>query len=865
MPCPRPVSMTTQLQTSQSPSFRLNPISAVLLGLLAGASATAAGAERPAPTTVAEVEFNDQFLRQTGGGRIDVSRFNKGNVALPGTYRADLYVNQTWLGRAEVSVRQIGHDSRNVQPCFDRVLLERVGVDLVKLLPEAANRLADGACAPLPELVNAATAEFDNGEQRLDISMPQAALKRGARGYVDPQYWDDGVTAARLQYNANAYSSSSLGQSTSFAYVGLNAGVNVGAWRLQHLGSLSHDNRAGTRYQSVQTSLQRGVAAIRSQVVLGDAFTDGAVFDSVGFRGVQLASDDRMYPQSQRGYAPTIRGIANTSARVQVRQNGNIIYETTVAAGAFVIDDLYPTGYGGDLEVVVTEADGSVRISRVPYAAAVNSLRPGITRYQVTAGQYRNPIVHSAPKMLQATVQHGFTNMLTGYGGLLAAQDYTAVALGAGLNTPFGAFGMDVTQAGARFEKQPDRDGHSVRLVYSKLLEPIGTNVALAAYRYSSSGYLNLADAAFLRDMELGARGLAISGVQRNRLQLMLNQALPPGYGSFYVSGSTQNYWSRPGKDTQFQLGYNNSYRRISYGMSVSRQFDLTRGRWDNRILLSVGIPLGDGQQAPYSFTSLQRDTRGAQSIQQSVTGALGVDNALTYGMTVGHSGGGDTRDVTSVGGNASYASPVASVNVNASRSSVYRQIGAGISGGIVGYSGGIIFAPSMSDTLAIVEARDAIGARVANASGLRIDPWGRAVVPSLTPFASNAVEIDPKGLPLHVELKSTEQHVAPTAGAIVRMRFETENTGRTAILEARTGDGKPLPFGAEVFDANGQSVGTVAQASRIIARRLHKDTGELTVKWGASPSEQCAVPYSLPETAAGSASPYFATALVCK
>ncbi|MDF3833198.1 FimD/PapC C-terminal domain-containing protein, partial [Cupriavidus basilensis] len=118
---------------------------------------------------------------------------------------------------------------------------------------------------------------------------------------------------------------------------------------------------------------------------------------------------------------------------------------------------------------------------------------------------------------------------------------------------------------------------------------------------------------------------------------------------------------------------------------------------------------------------------------------------------------------------------------------------------------------------------------------------------------------------PLNVELKSTEQHVAPTAGAVVRLRFETENTGRTAILQARTSDGKPLPFGAEVFDVSGQSVGTVAQASRIIARRLHKDAGELTVKWGGSPSEQCAVAYNLPETAPGSTPPYSATALVCK
>ncbi|WP_200811060.1 fimbria/pilus outer membrane usher protein [Pseudogulbenkiania subflava] len=847
------------------PTFRLSPISAALVCLFAGISATAASAGLPASFKVVEVEFNDQFLRQTDGGRVDVSRFNKGNAALPGTYRADLYVNQNWLGRAEVSLRQIGSHPRDVQPCFDRALLERIGVDLSKLQPEASSRLAEGACAPLPEWVSAAAAEFDNGEQRLDISLPQVALKRTARGYVDPQYWDDGVTAARLQYNANAYRTSSEGQSTSLAYLGLNAGFNAGAWRFRHLGNLNHDDRNGTHYQGVQTNLQRGIPAIRSQLTLGDAFTDGTVFDSVGFRGAQLASDDRMYPESQRGYAPTIHGIANTNARVQVRQNGNIIYETTVAAGAFVIDDLYPTGYGGDLEVVVTEADGSVRISKVPYAAAVNSLRPGLTRYQITAGQYRNAIIGSAPAMLQATVQRGFTNTLTGYGGLLAAQDYSAAALGTALNTPLGAVGMDVTQSWTRLQKQPDRNGYSLRLAYSKLLESIGTNVTLAAYRYSSRGYLNLADAVMLRDAEKEARGLDLTGIQRNRLQLTVNQALPAGYGSFYLSGSTQNYWNRPGSDTQFQVGYNNSYRRITYGISASRQYDLSTSRWDNRIMLNIGIPLGDGRHAPYSMTSLQRDSGGAQSVQQAVTGALGVDNAFTYGLSASHNGGGDTRDITSVGGNASYASPAATFTANASRSSVYRQVGGGISGGIVAYSGGVVLTPNMGDTLAIVEAKDAVGARVANASGLRIDPWGHAVVPSLTPFASNAIEIDPKGLPMNVELKSTEQHVAPTAGAVVKMRFETENTGRTAILQARTADGKPLPFGAEVFDVQGQSIGTVAQASRIIARRLHANAGDLIVKWGSATSEQCRAAYSLPDMAASSVPPYSATGLVCK
>ncbi|MGO4396159.1 fimbria/pilus outer membrane usher protein [Variovorax sp. M-6] len=850
---------TFKNQTSRR--FRLRPTSALVLSLCASASAWADSGAAPASTVVAQVEFNDLFLQQPGGAQIDFSRFSKGNVPLAGSYRVELYVNEAWLGRSEVALRQVGGDSANVQPCFDRALLERIGVDLNKLVPEAGARLdAGGAtCIPLSELVADATAAFDNGEQRLDITVPQIAMSRSVRGYVDPKYWDDGVTAARLQYNASTYRAESGGQSHTQSYIGLNGGINVGAWRFRHSGSLTSGDPSGTRYQSMQTNVQRGITSIKSQLVLGDSFTDGTVFDSVGFRGVQLASDDRMYPESQRGYAPTVRGIASSNARVQIRQNGNIIYETTVAAGAFEINDLYPTGYGGDLEVVVTEADGRVRISKVPYAAAVNALRPGVTRYNVTVGQYRNTSVQSTPTMAQATIQRGFTNLVTGYGGVSLTQGYAAAVAGAALNTNYGAFGVDVTHASTRLQDQPDRNGQSLRLSYSKLIEPTNTNLTVAAYRYSSRGYLSLSDAVALRDLEdRGLRGVG-NDAQRGRLQLVLNQTLPQGYGSFYVSGSTQTYWNRSGTDTQFQVGYSNSYKRLNYGISAVREYNPAARNWDNRVMLNLSIPLGTGARAPYSTTSLQRVQDGGTSVQQSVTGALGEDNAFTYGLSAGHNGSGDGNgaagSTTSVGANVAYASPMAAVTANASKSSTYSQVGAGVAGTVVAYAGGVAFTPSIGETIAIVEAKDAAGARIANASGLRVDPWGRAIVSNLTPFANNQIEIDPKGLPVNVELKATEQRVAPTSGAVALVKFDTDNTGRAAIIRATTGDGTPLPFGAEVFDAEGNNVGTTAQAGRIIARGLKSDSGTLTVRWGADANSTCSLGYALPADDARSTS----------
>ncbi|KWH29305.1 fimbria/pilus outer membrane usher protein [Burkholderia stagnalis] len=851
-------------------SLPLRPCALVACALFACTEASAndtAGAVKSG-----EVEFNDLFLQQRGATRVDVSRYNKGNVASPGTYRTDIFVNQSWLGRADVTLRQRGASSDDVQPCFDRALLDRIGVDLSKLSKEAQASIDNvaaagaGACLTLPELVPDATAQFDNGEQRLDISVPQASMIRNAREYVDPRYWDEGVPAALLKYDANVYRTDTAGMSSTQVYTGLTLGANMGPWRFRHTGSLSYNSTNGSHYQSIQTNVARSITRLKGQFVVGDAYTNGTIFDSVGFRGAQLVSDDRMYPESQRGYAPTVHGMANSNALVKIRQNGNVIYETNVAAGAFVIDDLYPTGYGGDLEVEVTEADGSKHVSHVPYAAPVNALRPGSTRYSFTVGKYRNQQLSESPLMFEGTVTHGFTNALTAYGGIQAADGYLAGALGASLNTELGAVGLDVTQSNTRLPNQPNRSGQSVRITYSKLLAPTNTNITVAAYRYSSSGFLSLQDAAALRD--LAGRGMTdhmlTSGVQRGRLQLTVNQSLPQGYGSFYLSGSTQDYWNRDGRDTQFQGGYNNNFKRINYGVSMSRQFDLSQRKWNNTVMLTVSLPLGRGIHAPYSSTNVQRDSRGVTQVQQSLSGALGEDNALTYGVNIGSTGGGSTRTTTNVAGNVAYMSPVVSVKGSASAGTGYKQYGAGVSGGIVAYGGGIAFSPQLGETVAIVEAKGANGARVTNGAGLRVDPWGHAVVSSLRPFAKNDVEIDPKGLPLSVELKSTSQYAVPTAGAVVRLKFETEGGGRSAIIRAKTADGQPLPFGAQVFDASNQEVGTVAQAGRIIVRSMKSDSGEFSVKWGDGVNAQCRMSIVLPKAKESDRAPWTVVDSVC-
>jgi outer membrane usher protein len=352
---------------------------------------------------------------------------------------------------------------------------------------------------------------------------------------------------------------------------------------------------------------------------------------------------------------------------------------------------------------------------------------------------------------------------------------------------------------------------------------------------------------------------------RRGQMQVTVNQSLPAGYGSFYVSGSSQDYWDRSGRDVQYQFGYSNNYKQVSYSVSASRQLDVTNAKWDNTLMVSVGFALGSGAHQPYSTTSVQKSSSGSSNFQEGVSGTLGKDNNFSYGVSANRSSSEGASSSTNVGGNASYTSSMARVSGSVSQSNNYNQVGVNVSGGIVAYEGGVVFTPSLGETSAIVEADDAVGARITNASGLRVDPWGHAVVSSLTPFARNAVEIDPKGLPVNVEMKSTMEHATPTAGAVVKLKFETANNGRAVFLRLTTPQGKALPFGAQVFAADGSAMGTVAQGGRLLARGLKTDKGVLIVKWNDASPHACRVDYQLPAVVKGDEPSTVAISAMCQ
>ncbi|WP_185219126.1 fimbria/pilus outer membrane usher protein [Paraburkholderia dinghuensis] len=817
---------------------------AIMMAIAASASHSAW-----ADVMVSQVQFDDLMLMKPKGGSIDVSRFGRGEVVMPGRYNVEMYRNGDWIGHLNVQfvAQQPG---ANATPCFDRALISRIGLNMAAFGEEQHDALAAldaGECIALDKLVPDATSSFDLSDFRLDLSIPQIALARNPSGYVSPELWDSGVTSATLAYNFNTFHSEGSGSRYDQSYLGLTSGINVGDWHFRSNGAFTSGTGAGTHYQDISTYVQRDLPSLRSQLTIGDSFTDGAMFDSIGVRGIQIGTNDQMLPDSMRGYAPVIRGIAMTNARVTVTQNGNRIYETNVAPGAFSIDDVYAVGYGGNLVVTVTEADGSQHSFTVPYSSVVQLLRPGISRFHFVVGQVRDVQLNDHPNFFQATYQRGINNLLTGYAGVNAARGYTAGLVGAAFNTPVGALALDLTYANATIPGVTNTRGQSLRISYSRMLPATGTDIAVAAYRYSSSGFWTMRDALLARQaIGYGPIGDTFYR-QRNQLQVTLNQSLGTTWGNVYVVGSTQNYWNRSGTDTQVQVGYNNSLRlgsyNVGYNLSFARQRDATTGRIVTQALGTVTLPLGRSTHSPVLSLNIGQSSQSGASDQAMLTGTAGEHNQFAYGVTASHMSG-----VDSGGGNIQYRGVNSTLTASASTGTRYTQVGAGLSGGVVVHPGGMSLANSLSDTIGVVEAKGAQGASIENWPGVKVDNHGYAILPFLNPYHMNQVNVDPKGLPFDVEFSETSMQVAPRQNAVAMIRFGTK-VGSSVLLTVRRKDGTLAPFGADVSDKAGTIIGTIGQGGHAFLRGL-QDGGEYSVRWGAEPGDVCSYRYVLDKNA---------------
>ncbi|MDY0923350.1 fimbria/pilus outer membrane usher protein [Leclercia sp. CFBP8987] len=794
--------------------------------------------------------FNPELIELDNPGMkgADLSAFESGSQ-LPGTYRVDVIIGEQIVDTREIKFDAVqGADGEaSLQPCLSVAQLKSWGVK-TELFPELAS---GGECAKL-NAIPQASAEFLFGVQRLVISIPQAALSPQARGYVPPEMWDEGITAAMLNYSlsgSNNWARNGNGSDTNSQYANLRPGINVGPWRIRNYTTWTRDSSGNDKWDTVYTYGQRAIIPLKAQLTTGDSSSPADVFDSIPFRGAQLASDDDMMPDSLKGYAPVVRGIARTNAQVVIRQNGYQIYQSYVAPGAFEITDMYPTGGAGDLDVTVKESDGSEQHFTVAFASLPVLQREGRFKYAVTGGQYRsyNSDVDKTP-FSQLTGIYGLPYGLTMYGGFQESSKYQSLAAGVGKNMgDFGAFSTDVTQSWGTPKDMPKSQGQSWRIRYSKNFVETGTNFAIAGYRYSTSGYYGMQEV-----LDSYGDSGALQDRRRNRAELTMSQNIGQNFGSMMLSAVREDYWNSGKTMESYSAGYNNSWNSVNYGITYTYSKNGSTDSYghttsydkDQQIALNVSVPLEKFLPRTWANYSMNASKNNGTTHSVGLNGSALENNALSWNVQQGYG----TDDVGYTGNaNADYKGTYGEVTAGYGYDKDSDRLNYGLQGGIIAHADGVTFSQPLGETNVLVKAPGAKGVSIQNQSGAKTDWRGYTAVSNLTPYRKNDVALMTDTLPDDVELELTNRTVIPTRGAVVRADY-VANVGMRVLMTLNHSSGQPVPFGA-IATIKGQENNSfiVGDKGQVYLTGL-SPSGTLLVKWGNDASQQCQVKYSLTE-----------------
>ncbi|WP_371337570.1 fimbria/pilus outer membrane usher protein [Klebsiella quasipneumoniae] len=777
---------------------------------------------------------------------VDLSAFNSG-TQLPGNYRVDVVINNELIETVSLDfvLTETNNGQSSLQPCLSIDKLKQYGIK-TQLYPG----LKSSACANLSAIPQAA-AIFKFNAQRLELTIPQAAMSRSARGAVSSEQYDEGISSLLLNYSVNGASNLGDKNNNNTQYANLRPGINIGPWRLRNYTTWNRDELGNTKWDTIYSYAQRNIVKMKAILTLGDSSSPSDIFESVPFRGIQIATDEDMLPESLRGYAPIVRGIARTNAQVVIRQNGYVVYDSYVPPGPFEINDLYPTGSGGDLDVTIKEANGSEQHMLVPYASVPMLQREGQMKYSLTGGQYRS-YDHSVEKteFIQGTIIYGLPYGLTAYSGMQGSDNYSSIALGTGVNMGLlGALSADVTQSDAIPQSRERVTGQSWRVRYSKNLSDIGTYFALAGYRYSTGGFRTLNE---VMDSYRDTPASNIPDRKRNRAELSVSQRLWAGAGSLSVNAVSEDYWDSNDTMRSYGIGYNNSWKNINYSLNYTHNSNVVTAsgghidRGESLFSLNVSIPLDMWMPNTWATYNTNHSTDGYTTHNVGLNGSA-LANRFNWNVQQGITSQGDGNNTTNL--NGTYRGSYGELSGGYSYDGDLQRFNYGISGGVIAHTNGITFGQQLGETVALIKIPEAEGVDITNQSGVSTDFRGYAILPYLTPYRINNILINTETLKDDIELPKNQKIVVPTRGAVVRAEFAAL-TGNRVLITLLKEDKTPVPFGATVTNENIQSTESniVGDGGEVFMSGLAQK-GSLLVRWGNGLDQRCVVDYNLPQS----------------
>lgn len=731
------------------------------------------------PALADDVVFDTGALKTQGLDTSLATQFRRGDAFPPGVNRVTLSVNGAARGRYPATF------DRDGRLCPDAGLLRQAGLRVPAGVPERGNEDAEGvradACPDLTTAWPQFTVQADPGEGALALIVPQEALNPDA----DAAQWQHSGTAALLNYSMQYMGSQTSGSRMNYWQVQTEAGFNAGDWVVRSNQSLYRfDDTMEADYQNAYA--RRTFTGLKSTLQVGQVPLSGGLFGIGQVIGFQMTPEQGLY--AGQGTA-VVTGIADGPSVVEIRQLGVPVYHTTVPAGPFSLSGFSLLNTRTDLTVAVKGADGSSRSYIVPasaYARDGATVTPGVSwgmgRYD-QKGSDEKPFVAMVSKGFQLTPRTALQ------GGIVWSDKYQA--LSSALNaTILWRTSLTLQSTLARTASM-DRQGALTAL---SLTQPLGDAFSLSLNgTHQDTGYREFSES-LLRQSGHSSR---------NKDQYGGGVSWSQGWlGSLSLSAgrSTQ---TRGDATTWTQLGWGRQFGRATLSVSASRnQSGGDYGRED-RIYISLQLPLGE-QSTLSTSTSHSHDgwrygSRVDQHLSQDRSWSLAVDRD-------------DGRRQNSATGTFSAVTRWSDLSGSVSADSDHsRSLSLQATGSMVAHGHGVTMAPYVvRDTFGIARVGKAAGVRLETPAGpVWTDSHGYAVIPSLNSWTRSAVEVDTRSLGRRADVLNGTQEVSPARGSVSQVRFDTITT-RRVLVNLRGPDGKRLPSGAGVYDGDNNFITVV-------------------------------------------------------
>ncbi|TQI77779.1 outer membrane usher protein FimD/PapC [Serratia fonticola] len=783
----------------------------------------------------ADTEFNTDVLDIGDRSKVDLSRFSDANYVMPGTYLLDIKINQKPLPQRSIQYLPVA-GKKNSKVCLPPDLIEKMA--LKERVAKKVTLWHDNQCADI-SAIEGATISDRIGSGVLAITIPQAWMKYTDPDWTPPEQWDDGIPGLLLDYSISGQvgkQSHSNSTSQNFSSYGT-LGANLSSWRLRADYQSNFNQQAGVRTHNFdwnQIYAYRALPMQAAKLTVGEIFLDSNVFDSYRFTGVNLASDERMLPPSLQGYAPEVRGIAKSNAKVTVLQEGRTLYQTTVPAGPFVIQDLN-SSVRGRLDVRVEEQDGSVSTFQVDTATIPYLTRPGYVRYNIALGR---PSTYShnlqGPFFSASDFSWGMSNAWSLYGGALLAGDYNAWALGLGRDLNIlGAMSVDVTQSFARLPDEPTATGMSFKVNYAKRFDDYNSQITFAGYRFSQRKFMSMAQYLQNRynnyDDQYSGREKELYTITASKT-FMAQDSIKAI--TAYLTYSHQTYWDARAQNR--------------YGLSASKMFNIAdfknvtaslaafrttyHGKTDDSIMLNFTVPIGDRRRVGYSLQTNNSDVTQMASYNDY------TDPNNTWQLSSGFNQDGKPLARGYYSHNASFGS----LNANASyQQDNYSSVGGTFRSGITATRYGIAAHQNNSNggSRLMLDTDGIAGIPINNGRAYSND-FGLAVISDITSYYNTDTRIDVNKLADDVEATRSVVQGTLTEGAIGYRHFEVVK-GSKLLAVIKLADGSEPPFGATVLNEKGREMAVVSDEGSVYLTGVQPNE-KLDVAWEGQ--RQCRV-----------------------